>query len=151
MTSQAQMQVTNQRTFRFIKGNRLGTTNLYDYLGYPTKLICPISFLWKPKTNDTIWLWIHPSAINEALTFIKVAIKETEAAHVELNDLRNEILKFELTGPRSTALLQAILDPVPDETVRGNTVWKDLKQLRSSCSLSPGSVLGLLVQDPRLK
>ncbi|EPB85684.1 hypothetical protein HMPREF1544_07510 [Mucor circinelloides 1006PhL] len=136
---------------RFIKGNRLGTTNLYDYLGYPTKLICPISFLWKPKTNDTIWLWIHPSAINEALTFIKVAIKETEAAHVELNDLRNEILKFELTGPRSTALLQAILDPVPDETVRGNTVWKDLKQLRSSCSLSPGSVLGLLVQDPRLK
>ncbi|KAF1801227.1 ribonucleases P/MRP protein subunit POP1-domain-containing protein [Mucor lusitanicus] len=133
---------------RFIKGNRLGTTNLYEHKGYPTKLICPISFLWKPKTNDTIWLWIHPSAINEALTFIRLAIKETR---IELNDLRNEILKFELTGPRSTALLQAILDPVPDTTLQGNAVWKDLSQLRSSCSLSPGSVLGLLVQDPRLK
>ncbi|CAO3640760.1 unnamed protein product [Mucor fragilis] len=136
---------------RFIKGNRMGTTHLYEYKGYPTKLICPMSFLWKPKTNDTIWLWIHPSAINEALAFIKVAIKETQATHVELNDLRNEILKFELTGPRSTALLQAILDPVPDTNLRGNAVWKDLSQLRSSCSLSPGSVLGLLVQDPRLK
>lgn len=129
----------------------MGTTHLYEYKGYPTKLICPMSFLWKPKTNDTIWLWIHPSAINEALAFIKVAIKETQATHVELNDLRNEILKFELTGPRSTALLQAILDPVPDTNLRGNAVWKDLSQLRSSCSLSPGSVLGLLVQDPRLK
>ncbi|GAN04392.1 POP1-domain-containing protein [Mucor ambiguus] len=136
---------------RFIRGNRLGTTNLYEYKGYPTKLICPISFLWKPKTNDTIWLWIHPSATHEALTFINIAIKETHVAHVELNDLRNEILKFELTGPRSTALLQAILDPVPDTNLRGNAVWTDLSQLRSSCSLSPGSVLGLLVQDPRLK
>lgn len=136
---------------RFIKGNRIGATALYEYLGFPTKLICPITFLWKPKTNDTIWLWIHPSAINEALTFIKLAIKETNTTHVELNDLRNDLLRFELTGPRSTALLQAILDPVQDETIQGNAVWKDLGQLRSSCSLSPGSVIGLVVQDPRLR
>ncbi|CEP11349.1 hypothetical protein [Parasitella parasitica] len=136
---------------RFIKGNRIGATCLYEYLGYPTKLICPVSFLWKPKTKDTIWLWIHPSAINEALVFIKLAIKERKSTHIELNDLRDEILRFELTGPRSTALLQAVLDPVADESVRGNAIWKDLSSLRSSCSLSPGSVLGLIVQDPRLK
>ncbi|KAL9548705.1 hypothetical protein MBANPS3_005558 [Mucor bainieri] len=137
---------------RFIRGNRMGSTHLYEYKGYPAKLICPISFLWKPATHDTIWLWIHPSAINEALTFIHLAIKETHMADVQVNDLRNEILRFELTGPRSTALLQAILDPVPDTNLGGgNAVWRDLSQLRSSCSLSPGSVLGLLVQDPRLR
>lgn len=121
---------------------------MYEYLGYPTKLICPISYLWKPNTQDTLWIWIHPSAFNEALIFIKKAIEETS---VKLTDLRDEILRFELTGPRSTALLQAILDPVSDSPIEGNKVWRDLGQLRSSCSLSPGSVLGLVVQDPRLK
>jgi ribonuclease P/MRP protein subunit POP1 len=135
---------------RYIKGNRSGSTNLYEYLGYPTKLICPISFLWKPKTKDTIWLWIHPASFNEALTFIKKAIQETKATNIQLTDLRDQILRFELTGPRSTPLLQSILDPVSDNSV-GNSVWKDLSQLRSSCSLSPGSVIGLVVQDPRLK
>jgi ribonuclease P/MRP protein subunit POP1 len=112
-------------------------------------LICPITFLWKP-TKDAIWLWIHPSAINEALYFIKKAIAETNSKKVELNDLREQVLRFDLTGPRSTALLQAILDPIQDSS-KGNQVWNDLSSLRSSCSLSPGSVLGLTVNDPRLK
>lgn len=135
---------------RYINGNRMGTTNLYEYMEYPTHLICPISFVWKPHTKDTVWLWIHPAAIQEALFFIKKAIKETKM-QVQLNDLRQDVLRFELTGPRSTALLQAILDPVENEEVKGNQTWKDLNQLRSSCSLSPGSVLGLVVNDPRLR
>lgn len=135
---------------RYIKGNRMGTTNLYEYMAYPSNLICPISFLWKPQTKDTVWLWIHPAAINEALCYIKKAIDETKM-EVQLNDLREELLRFELTGPRSTALLQAILDPVENKESNGNQTWKDLHQLRSSCSLSPGSVLGLVVNDPRLR
>jgi ribonuclease P/MRP protein subunit POP1 len=135
---------------RYIKGNRIGSTNLYEYLEYPTNLICPISFLWKPQTKDTIWLWIHPAAINEALFYIKKAIQETKVQNLQLNDIREQLLRFELTGPRSTALLQAILDPIENAT-KGNQVWKDLSQLRSSCSLPPGSVLGLVVNDPRLR
>lgn len=138
-------------TKRYIKGNRMGTTNLYEYLEYPTNLICPISFLWKPHTKDTIWLWIHPAAMNEALCFIKKAIQETQVKNVQLNNLREQLLRFELTGPRSTSLLQAILDPIQNEDLKGNQTWKDLSQLRSSCSLSPGSVLGLVVNDPRLR
>ncbi|KAG1501966.1 hypothetical protein G6F54_002681 [Rhizopus delemar] len=133
---------------RYIKGNRIGHSNLYEHLGYPTKLICPISFLWKPS-NDVLWLWIHPSAYHEALQFIQQSIHEQQLT-VEINDLRQEILRFELIGPRSTALLQTVLDPVSDEKHEGNKLWKDLKSLRSSCSLSPGSVIGLLVNDPRL-
>ncbi|KAI8970247.1 ribonucleases P/MRP protein subunit POP1-domain-containing protein [Mycotypha africana] len=136
---------------RYIKGNRCGTTHLYEYLGYPTKLICPISFLWKFNSQDTIWLWIHPSAITEALVFLKKAIKEQKATSIQLRDLRDEVLRFELTGPRSTALLQAILDPIQDGTINGNQIWKNLHQLRSSCSLSPGTVIGLIVNDPRLR
>ncbi|KAI7904843.1 NUC188 domain-containing protein [Cokeromyces recurvatus] len=136
---------------RYISGKRIGYTHLYEYLGYPLKLICPISFLWKPKTTDTIWLWIHPSAVHEANIYLKMAIKETKTTNIQLNDLRDDILRFELTGPRSTALLQTILDPIPDESIKGNNVWNRLKELRSSCSMSPGTVIGLVVQDPRLK
>lgn len=138
---------------RFIAGNRIGTTNLHEYLKYPSSLICPISFLWRPYTKDTIWLWIHPSAINEALYFIQKSIKESNVTNVTVNDLREQLLRFELTGPRSTALLQAILDPIQqgDSATKGNQVWSELSQLRSSCSLSPGVVLGLQVNDPRLR
>ncbi|KAI8351452.1 ribonucleases P/MRP protein subunit POP1-domain-containing protein [Choanephora cucurbitarum] len=136
---------------RYIKGNRYGSTHLYEYLGFPTKLICPISFLWKPVTKDTLWLWIHPSAFNEAMTHIRLALEKTNASEVVLNDLRNEILRFELTGPRSTALLQTILDPIEDEAIKGNQLWNDLEHLRTSASLSPGSVIGLVVNDPRLR
>ncbi|KAG1461107.1 hypothetical protein G6F56_005800 [Rhizopus delemar] len=134
---------------RYIRGNRVGYTNLYEYLGYPQKLVCPISFLWKPS-QDVLWLWIHPAAYQEAIQFIQQSIKEQQL-DVVINDLREELLKFELTGPRSTALLHAILDPVSDEKYKGNALWNDLKSLRSSCSLSPGSVLGLVVNDPRLR
>ncbi|RCH82061.1 hypothetical protein CU098_000584, partial [Rhizopus stolonifer] len=135
---------------RYIKGNRLGSTHLYEYLGYPTKLICPITFLWKPS-KDALWLWAHPSAFNEAMIFIKKALQETKSNNVHISDLRDDILRFDLTGPRSTALLQAILDPVADQDIKGNQVWQDLSQLRSSSSLSPGSVIGLVVNDPRLR
>ncbi|KAI8978898.1 ribonucleases P/MRP protein subunit POP1-domain-containing protein [Pilobolus umbonatus] len=136
---------------RYIKGNRTGTTHLYEYRGYPAKLICPFSFLWKPESQDTLWLWIHPSAYNEALTHIKKSILE-QNVNVKIKDLRDEILRFDLTGPRSTALLQAILDPIEgDGATKGNLLWNKLKELRSSSSLSAASVLGLIVNDPRLK
>lgn len=136
---------------RYNKGNRVGTGYLYQYLSYPKKLISPISFLWKPETKDTLWLWVHPAGRNEALEAIKTAIEKQHVNNkVQFSDLHNEILRFDLTGPRSTALLQAILDPIND-TDAGNKVWHALKDLRSSTSLPPGAVIGLTVHDPRLK
>ncbi|KAI9278106.1 NUC188 domain-containing protein [Sporodiniella umbellata] len=131
---------------RFKRGHRVGYTHLYEPLAYPHRLICPISFLWKPS-GDALWLWIHPAAYQEALQVIQHSIRDQQLS-VSINDLCEKLVKFELTGPRSTALLQAILDPVSDTA--GNRAWKDLRSLRSSCSLSPGSVLGLVVNDPRL-
>jgi ribonuclease P/MRP protein subunit POP1 len=82
---------------------------------------------------------------------------------VMITDLRDEILMFELTGPRSTALLHAILSTVDVDistqasgiaranTVKANYVFNTLKHLRSATSLPSGAVLGITVQDPRLR
>ncbi|CEI98691.1 hypothetical protein RMCBS344292_12794 [Rhizopus microsporus] len=149
MSSITDLALPSVASERYIKGTRIGHSNLYEHLGYPSNLICPITFLWKPS-RDVLWIWIHPSAYQEAIHFIEKSINEQNLT-VQLIDLRQEILRFELVGPRSTALLQAILDPVTKEGCKGNELWKDLHSLRSSSSLSPGCVIGLLVNDPRLK
>ena len=82
------------------------------------------------------------------MTYIKLALEKTNANEVTLKDLRNEILRLELTGPRSNALLQAILDPIEDESLAGNQLWRDLGHLRTPASLSPGSVIGLYGRSP---
>lgn len=69
---------------------------------------------------------------------------------VQIIDRRNELLRFDFTGPRSTALLQTILEPV-DSTSTNAQLWNDLNNLRSSSTLPPGCVLSLTVKDPRLK
>ncbi|KAI8878116.1 POPLD-domain-containing protein, partial [Backusella circina FSU 941] len=134
-----------------LKDIAIGMGYLYQYLSYPKKLISPISFLWKPETKDTLWLWVHPAGINEALEAIKIAIEKQDVKDtVQFRDLREDILRFDFTGPRSTALLQAILEPV-NNVDAGNRLWNGLKDLRSSTSLPPGAVIGLTVNDPRLK
>lgn len=78
-------------------------------------------------------------------------------------DLRKELVRFELTGPKSLAILQAIIEPVEindndDDDVSNKKskktnqqLWNDMKHIRSGCCLPYGSVIGLTVQDPRLK
>lgn len=125
--------------------------------------------MWQQKQDTSIsrklWMWIHPASFEEAWKCLTEAQKQTSLTKsVELTDLRDEILMFELTGPRSTALLHAILDTVntdndkQDETKttdssknKANEVWSVLKHLRSSSSLPAGAIMGLTVQDPRLK
>ncbi|KAH8554274.1 NUC188 domain-containing protein [Umbelopsis sp. PMI_123] len=151
---------------RYNKGHRLGHTTLFHYMSYPQKAVCPITFLWQqhpPTALSKLWLWIHPAAFDEAWECLKVAQEKTQNENtVVVTDLRDEILLFQLTGPRSTALLHAVLDTaqvntnVHNGTNRSNTpkaekVWSSLKHLRSSTSLPAGAVLGITVQDPRLR
>ena len=81
------------------------------------------------------------------------------AATVHINDLRDQFIQFDLSGARTTALLQAIVKPVEESelvdndtspTYKSSKIWRDLEHLRSASSLPPGSVIGLTVQDPRL-
>ncbi|KAG2180764.1 hypothetical protein INT44_003771, partial [Umbelopsis vinacea] len=151
---------------RYNKGHRLGHTTLYHYMTYPQNAICPITFLWQQNPSSTVsklWLWVHPAAFEEAWGCLKEAQEKTQMNDtVVVTDLRDEILMFQLTGPRSTALLHAVLDTVqvdtaaPNGTQRSDTsnankVWSSFKYLRSSASLPAGAVLGITVQDPRLR
>ncbi|KAG2219767.1 hypothetical protein INT45_008598, partial [Circinella minor] len=149
---------------RFIKGNRIGYTHIYEYLSCPGKPICPITFLWKPKQlkdeSQTLWLWIHPSAFDQVYQQIKIASEKANKDNtVVMNDLRDEFVRFDFSGAGTTALLQAIVKPVEESdhidkdtssTFKSSKIWRDLYHLRSASSLPPGSILGLSVQDPRL-
>ncbi|KAF7726095.1 hypothetical protein EC973_009069 [Apophysomyces ossiformis] len=143
------------------KGQRVGHTNMYSYTGYPTNFICPVSFVWRThQTEDgksALWIWVHPAAFDEVYANIAVARDAVIGAtpiylaafvDLELLDQRNELLRFDFNGPRSTALLQSVLEPVTREA-NGNRLWKDILHLRSSCSLPPGVVIGMTVYDPR--
>ncbi|KAL0097937.1 ribonucleases P/MRP protein subunit POP1-domain-containing protein [Phycomyces blakesleeanus] len=150
---------------RYTKGQRIGHTNIYKHLGYPTKLVCPVTFLWRPtqaESDDaTIWLWVHPSVFDEVYTSIRHVVQTYQSGlmqELQVVDQRGDLVRFDLFGPRSTALLQSILDPVceaspltEEREQKSAQLWRDISQLRSSSSLPPGCVLGMTVQDPRIK
>ncbi|CAO3590230.1 unnamed protein product [Absidia cylindrospora] len=134
---------------RYTKGQRIGHGLLYHC--YPTRFFCPVTFLWRyhemQQDQSQLWMWIHPSAFPDVLSHFQNVVNDKQ--DIELLDLRNELVRFDFTGPRSTALLQSILDPVNENSDNGR-IWRDLSQLRSSSSLPCGSVLGFTVKDPRL-
>ncbi|XP_078038487.1 POP1 ribonuclease P/MRP subunit isoform X1 [Augochlora pura] len=57
----------------FISGTREGTLMFFKKNGYPRFPIGHVHFLWRPSTNSilkTIWIWVHPSFLNEFLNEI---------------------------------------------------------------------------------
>ncbi|CAG8467455.1 6049_t:CDS:10 [Ambispora leptoticha] len=146
---------------KYLKGKRQCSTYLYYFSKYPTHLVSPMNLIWQPRKeiNDisrNILVWIHPSAFDEAICVFNEAIKYLELEkEIILKNLQTELLMFEITGPRSTALLQSVLD-LDEENTRtsqseeSNQVWKALQDLRTSASLPHGVVLGLKIIDPRL-
>ncbi|ORY94034.1 NUC188 domain-domain-containing protein [Syncephalastrum racemosum] len=142
---------------RFCKGKAMGHTYLYGYMACPTQPIAPIQYIWQPSdTPDQrrLWLWLHPSVFEQGFETLKTAHKElsSSSSALQLNDLRDEICQFQLSGRKSTSILSAVLQPVDttDDDPR-TRIWQLARQLDSSSSLPPGAALGLTVEDPRLK
>ncbi|KAG0037986.1 hypothetical protein BGZ82_001387 [Podila clonocystis] len=151
---------------RYIDGKRQYFTYLYERDSFPQKLIAPATFLWKQektsaeKTMDIdelskigqLWVWIHPSAFDQAHESIKKTLADLKLGEVTVTDLENALVTFDFTGPRSTALLQAVLHPCTSDNINkdAHKVWDTISHLRTSSSLPPGIVLSLLVEDPRL-
>jgi len=150
---------------RYIKGNRIGNTKIYEFKKYPFNTIAPITFLWKAISMDkldklnnerTLWLWIHPSACQDTLNEIEKAKNELNIPEIQINLIRDEIIMFQLAGPRSHAILQETLKLCDNDTEnisinkKAHETWRSLKHLRTPASLPAGIVLGLTVHDPRL-
>jgi len=110
---------------RYIKGNRIGNTKIYEFKKYPFNTIAPITFLWKAISMDkldklnnerTLWLWIHPSACQDTLNEIEKAKNELNIPEIQINLIRDEIIMFQLAGPRSHAILQETLKLCDNDT-----------------------------------
>ncbi|RIA97121.1 ribonucleases P/MRP protein subunit POP1-domain-containing protein [Glomus cerebriforme] len=155
---------------RYLDGKRQCSTFIYAYLKYPNHLVTPINLIWMPNINTEdnnryILIWIHPSTFKEALTTLEFAREQMKLQDaISIQSLQDEFLMFELTGPRSTALLQEVLDLYdepsdpsndmllkPRVNIGAHKTWKALRDLRTSTSLPPSIVLGLTVLDPRLR
>ncbi|CAG8717781.1 17880_t:CDS:10, partial [Cetraspora pellucida] len=107
---------------RYLNGKRQCSTFLYHYLMYPTHIIAPVNLIWKPtsiidtsaednKVTRHVLIWIHGCAFDEAFEALNMAIEKMKLQYeISISNLQDEFLMFELTGPRSTALLQEVLD-----------------------------------------
>ncbi|KAF9970400.1 hypothetical protein BGZ73_006883 [Actinomortierella ambigua] len=152
---------------RYVTGKRQYMANLYELDAFPQKMIAPMTLLWRqasPSAMATdsgddedaqLWVWIHPSSFDLALKHLREAAVQLDLGNkVSIEDLENSLVMFEFTGPRSTALLQAVLrlSALSEDSpyTEAHRVWEKISTLRSSTVLPPGIVLGLLVDDPRL-
>jgi ribonuclease P/MRP protein subunit POP1 len=75
--------------------------------------------------------------------------------HVELADLREQLLAFDVLGPRATHVLRGALRPAHggahDARAAFRVFWAGLRGLQSAESVPRGMVVGFTVDDPRLQ
>jgi ribonuclease P/MRP protein subunit POP1 len=149
--------VANPACKKYLSGEREGRTMLHETYAYPAGAIAPVSFLWKALSDKstsetrTVWIWVHISAYTQALDVFASAKKSMElGADVLINSLSKELIRFELTGPKSHEMLVKALHLTEREAVSHYT-WKSLNTLESPAHLPPGTVLSLEINDPRLR
>lgn len=166
----------------FVDGKREGTIELFAIDSYPYGGLGQFQFIWK-RANDAhhvLWLFAHPSIYQRLvdelckLFDLKVTNDAMPKTHrstetnVELNEMRNHLNRFRLTGPLSHAVLMAAFRPkmntdeqswfseyLQDEhNIRAHETqsnhWDKLKNIKSSAELPPGMVLALNIEDPRV-
>lgn len=57
-----------------------------------------------------LWVWVHPSAFEATKATIQETISKINKTDlVNIKDMENSLVMFDFTGPRSTALLKAVL------------------------------------------
>ncbi|XP_050403536.1 ribonucleases P/MRP protein subunit POP1 isoform X1 [Patella vulgata] len=177
-----------------INGNRMGYNVLYHYDQYPYKAIGKVCFLWKPNDNNNgvdrqLWIWCHPSYYQETWREITQAFKtddlelenkmvddcpfdqQVQVGNVQITSLKDNLIKFRLTGALSQTILIDALKPADVQskeavkywwqTYYDNDInisqhkhqiagWTDLMSCQSPAEVSPNMVLSLTVRDPRL-
>ncbi|KAN0027802.1 hypothetical protein ACTFIV_009626 [Dictyostelium citrinum] len=147
----------------YLTGSREGTIDIYYIDRFPFHFICPAKFLWKQDTNNNnnnqrkIWVWIHPAALNEIIYIFE---KSASQFNLKINNLEQQLQRFELTGSKSHSILNSILylnqqqqqkqNNENKDQLESNQVWSLLNTLRTPATLPKGTVISLRVHDPRL-
>jgi ribonuclease P/MRP protein subunit POP1 len=143
--------------------NKYGSIWFHEYLEFPKKAICRIGFLWNPARNG-IWVWIPCYAYDEVYRQIFLAACRTQgvacpqkeeipviqaiAGSISFSVLQKEYSRFEFRGRASHTVLQHVLCA---EDSFGGLDWKQLRDIVDAKQVSPGTVISLEIQDPRIK
>lgn len=84
-----------------------------------------------PDLNRTVWIRSHPAMFEQVQNALQTAIAKVlaEINHqaepstsaqpgetIEIRDLKDKINAFDLIGPKSTAILQGVLNPVKEDS-----------------------------------
>ena len=155
----------NHRKYRY--GTRVARCMFYHPDQFPRGAICPVDLLWRatntsmmtnhPPHYRTIWMWVHPLAIDELVKSIE---SELLLAHPHPQDrsssqviLRRhdhrDLLRFDLFGRKTHRILRDILDVIPSEGA--GDLWRKWRTWNFTPAHFPHQVvLALKVLDPRL-
>lgn len=118
----ADPQAVSPAAQRYTGGARVCDAVLYAPHAYPRGLIGPATLLWRPAPLNaplrTLWVRVHPAAFDDAWSALTAAagraLEGTEGQQLEIADLRDEIVSFELVGPKGSRVLKGALQPVGD-------------------------------------
>lgn len=142
-------------------GGEVELCRLLRHPGEDGPLVCPVTMLWRQGEGEAgsggggdgaacVWVQVPAAAFAEAFELVDHQAAADNAVCVV--DRRNELLRFELTGPRATDVIRRVLAPEGSDeaTRRQREVWEVISAVGSASSFRPRVVLSLLVSDPRL-
>lgn len=171
----------------FTDGKREGSIELFAIDSYPYGALGRFQFMWRRPLNQSddqrqLWLFAHPSVYQKLVDELcKLFVLDenhndkhkkytNKTTNVELNERKNHLNRFRLTGPLAHAVLMAAFKPktVADADERSwfkdylndntnrlihetqSTHWTKLKHLMSAAELPPGIILAMNIEDPRI-
>ncbi len=129
-----------------------GSTLLYQPGSFPTGVMCPVRFLWRPS-GDELLVWVHPAASRCFQEHISVVVASLRVL-VVIKAVQGSLLRFRVLGTAALAVLQSALVAAPSDIVDsacGQRVWSSLAQLSSAASLPAQAVIGTVLLDPRTR
>lgn len=153
---------------------RAGVCVLHRRGEYPSGALCPAEFQWRPGCA-TLWLWVHPAAKADVLAELEAACNSTnekesknekentnekeskneidneknEHSRVEVRE-RDDLLRFEVCGPRSSAVLHSVLrqGDVTAADAGTTALIGALPALQSPDGFPAGTALALTIKTP---
>jgi hypothetical protein len=136
----------------FLDGHRAANdVLLFEPDRYPRGFIAPCTLLW---VGNDLWFFVHPSAADLLASALSVLI--AGEAGLVLARRPAEVLRFELRGPHTARMLDAVLQPLElthesdSAAAAQRDEWSVWRRLRSVASLPDGCVLPLMCVDPRI-
>ncbi|EJD52288.1 POP1-domain-containing protein [Auricularia subglabra TFB-10046 SS5] len=145
---------------RFATGARACDALLYAPAAFPRGLVGPATLVWRPAPAQdagnaprTLWIRLHPAAFGDAWAALGEAagrvLQGTQGQQLEIADLRDEIVAFELVGPKGSRVLAGALQ-LQGGGEEVQKFWSAMPDIPTPGAVPRGMVVGLSVLDPRV-